>query len=109
MPGCPEPGCADQQSYTCTSRSSAETHLVNNGGSVFLWQNSNRFCSDGYDGPCTLVDGGPPGPFTVAACKANLPTAAIDTKTFAGPTTGSPAEDWWDGCLWRTANVSDYR
>jgi hypothetical protein len=42
----------------------------------------------------------------VANCKAHLPTAAIDTKTFEGLTSDAPAEDWWDGCLWRTANVS---
>lgn len=80
--------------------------LVNNGGSVFLWQNSNRYCSDGPDSSCTLVDNGSKGPFTVSACSANLPTASANTKTLAGNKTGSPAEDWADGCLWRTENVS---
>jgi hypothetical protein len=105
VPGCAEKGCAGQKSYVHESVISGN-HLVNNGGSVFLWQSSNRFCSDGYDGPCTLVDGGSKGPFTVANCKANLQAAAVNTKTFEALTTGSRAENWWDGCLWRTANVS---
>jgi hypothetical protein len=105
VPGCQEVGCAGQKAYVHESVISGNK-LVNNGGSIFLWQNSTRHCSDGYDGPCTLVDGASKGPFTVAKCKANLPTAAVDTKTFVGRPTGSPAEDWWDGCLWRTANVT---
>ncbi len=60
--------------------------LVNNGGSVFLWQNSNRYCSDGSDGVCTLVDHGVKGPFTLTACAKNLPTAALNTK-FVGTVT----------------------
>jgi parallel beta-helix repeat protein len=79
--------------------------LVNNGGGVFLWQDSNRYCSDGSDAVCTLVDGGPAGPFTLSACRANLPTADMNLTAFTGETTGSPAEDWWGGCLWRTENV----
>jgi hypothetical protein len=105
VPGCQETGCADQKSYVHQSVISGN-NLIDNGGSIFLWQNSGRYCSDGSDAPCTLVDGGSKSPFTVAACKANLPTAAVNTKTFKGLTTGSPAEDWWDGCLWRTANVT---
>ncbi len=105
VPGCQEPGCAGQPSYSHESVISGNK-LVNNGGSIFLWQSSTRYCSDGYDSPCTLVGGGSKGRFTVANCKANLPSAAINSKTFKGLTTGSPAEDWWDGCLWRTANVS---
>jgi Right handed beta helix region len=104
VPGCTETGCVGQKSYVHQSVISGN-NLVNNGGSIFLWQSSTRFCSDGYDSPCTLVDGSD-SPFTVANCKANLPTAAINIKTFKGLTTGSPAEDWWDGCLWRTANVA---
>jgi hypothetical protein len=105
VPGCQEAGCAGQKAYVHESVISGNK-LVNNGGSVFLWQSSTRHCSDGYDGPCTLVDGAGKGPFTVANCKANLPSAAVDTKTFVGRPTGSPAQDWWDGCLWRTANVT---
>jgi hypothetical protein len=91
-------------SYRSQSVISGNT-LVDNGGSVFLWQDSNRYCSDGSDGICTLVNGGAAGPFTLSGCKANLPTAAVSPTTFTGETTGSPAEDWWDGCLWRTENV----
>lgn len=105
VPACAGPSCKKQPSYVHQSPIRNNT-LVNNGGGVFLWQSSNRFCSDGFDTPCTLIDGGPKGPFTVAHCAANLPTAAISLITFQGETTGSPAEDWWDGCKWRTANVA---
>jgi parallel beta-helix repeat protein len=96
--------CYVPASYRNESVISGNT-LVDNGGSVFLWQDSNRYCSDGNDGICTLVSGGPAGPFTLAACKAHLPAAAVNPATHTGATTGTPAEDWWDGCLWRTENV----
>jgi hypothetical protein len=102
---CPETACAGQESYRDRSVIS-DNELVNNGGSVFLWQDSNRNCADGYDGVCTLVDGGPSGPFTIPACKSNLPSASVNTTTYASRQTGSPARDWWVGCLWRTENVS---
>lgn len=104
VPACPEKSCADQPSYTKQSVISGNT-LVNNGGNVFLWQDSNRFCSDGFDGLCTLVDGGFSGPFTVKQCKSNIPSASVDTGTYVGKRTGSPPRDWWDGCIWRTTNV----
>lgn len=104
VPPCPEAACADQGSYRKHSVIRGNT-LVDNGGSIFLWQNSNRYCGDGSDGVCTLVDGGSSGPFTIAACKANLPSASFNTRTYAGRETGSPREDWWDGCVWKTENV----
>ena len=51
------------------------------------------------------MGGGHSGPFTLAGCKANLPSASIDTATYAGRPSGSPSQNWWDGCLWKTANV----
>ena len=105
VPACAEAACAGQGAYPDQSVISGNT-LVDNGGGIFLWQNSNRYCSDGSDGACTLVDGGPSGPFTLAACAANLPTATVNTTTWAGNITGSPAEDWWDGCQWKTENVA---
>lgn len=105
VPACQETACAGQESYRDRSVIS-DNVLVDNGGSVFLWQDSNRNCADGYDGVCTLVDGGPAGPFTIPACKANLPSASVNTTTYDSPRTGSPAQDWWVGCLWRTENVS---
>lgn len=104
VPACQESLCATQPSYPHQSIISGNT-LVNNGGGIFLWQSSNRYCSDGSDGVCTLVDGGAKGPFTVANCKANLPTAAVNTSTYVAEKTGTPLEDWWDGCLWQTSNV----
>ena len=80
--------------------------LTDNGGGIFLWQNSNRYCSDASDGVCTLVDGGSSGPFTVSACKANISSASVNTATYTGNMTGSPSADWWNGCIWRTENVS---
>jgi hypothetical protein len=105
VPACPEASCADQGAYTTQSVISGNT-LVDNGGNIFLWQNSNRHCADGSDGVCTLVDGAAAGPFSLTSCAQNLPSASVNTTTYVGNQTGSPSEDWWDGCQWRTANVS---
>jgi Right handed beta helix region len=105
VPACPEASCAQQPSYSSESVISGNT-LINNSGSVFLWQDSNRFCSDGFDNVCTLVDGGEAGPFTISGCKANLRSASLNTTTYVGHLTGVPPRDWWDGCLWKTENVS---
>ena len=67
-----KPSCSGQRSYPCQSVISGNT-LVNNGGSVFLWQNSNRYCSDGSDMLCTLVAGGHSGPFTVVRLQGQYP------------------------------------
>jgi Right handed beta helix region len=104
VPACRESVCSGQKSYRRQSIISGNT-LVNNGGSIFLWQNSNRYCSDGSDMLCTLVAGGRLGPYTVSACKANLPSASVSTTTYAGHKTGTPLEDWWDGCIWKAENV----
>jgi hypothetical protein len=105
VPACSQPACAGQPAYRDRSLIIGNT-LVDNGGSVFLFQDSNRYCSDGSDGACTLVDDGPAGPFNVSSCKANLPSASMDTTTYVGHGTGSPREDWIDGCLWRAENIS---
>jgi len=105
VPRCPEASCSDQPAYSSESVISKNT-FVNNGGNVFLWQNSDRFCSAGYDSFCTLVDGANSGPFTMSACKANLPSASVNTTTYASARSGSPAQDWWDGCMWWTSNVT---
>jgi Right handed beta helix region len=105
VPACAGGACAGQPAYTQESVIRGN-ELVNNGGGIFLWQSSNRYCSDGYDAPCTLVDGGRSGPFTNSSCKISMPTASINTSTFIGRITGSPPEDWWDGCRWRTENVA---
>jgi hypothetical protein len=105
VPGCPKTSCPDQASYSNESVISGNT-MVDNSGGVFLWQDSNRFCTDGFDKVCTLVDGGSSGPFTIPGCKSNLLSASINTATYAGKVTGSPRQDWWDGCRWKTENVS---
>lgn len=105
VPACPRALCPDQRSYPVRSIIQKNV-IMDNGGSVFLWQSSDRYCSDGLDAVCTLVDGGPSGRFTVASCKSNLPSASVDTVTYAGKATGSPSRDWWNGCLWKTENVS---
>lgn len=105
VPACSEPSCADQGSYPAKSVISHNT-LVDNGGTIFLWQNSNRNCTDGYDGVCTLLKGGASGPFTISACKSNSKSASVNTTTYVGNVTGSPSQDWWDGCMWKTENVS---
>jgi Right handed beta helix region len=105
VPGCPETSCADQPAYSSQSVISGNT-LVNNGGGVFLWQDSNRFCTDGFDNVCTLVRSGSATPFTTSGCKSNLRSASINKTSYVGNLTGSPRLDWWDGCLWKTENVS---
>jgi parallel beta-helix repeat protein len=104
VPACPEASCSGQGSYPSQSVISGNT-LVNNGGNIFLWQNSDRSCSAGFDGVCTLVSGGHAGPFTMPGCKSKLPSASINTATYAAQRTGSPPQDWWNGCLWWTSNV----
>ena len=84
----------------------ANNTLVDNGGGVFLWQNSNRYCNDGFDGVCTLVRGGEDGPFSMGGCAANLPGATLDRTTYVGHVTGIPPQNYWDGCMWETQNVT---
>jgi len=105
VPACREAACSRQGAYPRQSAISGNT-LVDNGGGVFLWQNSDRHCSSGFDKVCTLAPGAGGGLFTLSSCHANLPTASISTATYLGNRTGSPPRDWWDGCLWRTQNVS---
>jgi len=104
VPACPEAACADQSSYKNQSVIAGNT-LVDNGGSIFLYQDSSRTCAAGYDATCTLIAGGFSGPFSISACKAGLPSASVSFTTYVGDKTGSPAEDWWDGCQWQTASV----
>ena len=65
--------------------------FTDNWSGVVLWENSNRFCSDGSDDACTLVD---PSVFTQSSCAANLATATPS---------GNP--DYFDGCRWKTQNL----
>ncbi len=101
---CPEASCARQASYSNQSVISGNT-FVNNGGNVFLWQNSDRFCSAGFDNACTLAGDRNSAPFTMSSCKSNLPSTVINTTQEAGRPTGSPSRDWWYGCMWWTSNV----
>ena len=71
--------------------------FTNNWSGVVLWENSNRYCSDGSDPVCTLED---PSLFTITSCGDNLASAV------ANETTGSPPADYYDGCRWKTENVS---
>jgi Right handed beta helix region len=105
VPACPETSCSDQPAYSRESIISGNT-LADNSGGVFLWQDSNRFCTDGFDSVCTLVRDGSSGPFTLSGCKSNLSSASINKTSYVGNLTGSPRRDWWDGCLWKTENVS---
>ena len=62
--------------------------LTNNWGGIVLWENADRYCSDGSDGACTLIN---PSVYTVTSCAANL------SET-------SPI-DYYDNCRWKTQNV----
>ena len=102
LPACSEADCASAPAYVHQSVISGNT-LTDNGGGVFLWQNSNRFCGSGIDNACTLVN---KTAFTMSSCTSNLSTATVSTSTWQGNTTGSPPADYWDGCMWRTENVT---
>jgi hypothetical protein len=66
--------------------------FIDNWGGVVLWENANRFCSDGSDGVCTMVD---PSTFTLSSCGANLATS-----------NPNQTPDYYDGCRWKTQNVN---
>ena len=102
IPACRETACSGQHSYPDRSVISGNT-LIDNGGGIFLWQNSDRHCSSEFDRVCTLPGS---GTFTLSGCRANLPSASLSTVTYTGRQSGSPLRDWWDGCLWKTENVS---
>jgi Right handed beta helix region len=104
VPACPEAACTDQGSYQSQSVVAGNT-LVDNGGNIFLFQDSERTCAAGFDATCTLVSGGSAGPFSISSCKVRLPSASVSLATYVGDKTGSPAEDWWDGCQWETTSV----
>jgi hypothetical protein len=63
--------------------------LTNNWGGVILWENSDRYCSDGSDNACTLIN---PSVYTESSCTANL-----SEKT---------PVDYYDNCRWKTQNVT---
>jgi hypothetical protein len=106
VPACEMPSCRAAGMPGHPTRSViAENTLVDNGGGIFLWQNSNRFCNDGFDASCTLVGGGEKGPFSLTGCAKNLPGATLNLTTYVGDTTGSPRNNYWDGCMWQTQNV----
>ena len=63
--------------------------LTNNWGGVILWENSDRYCSDGSDNVCTLIN---PSVYTESSCAANLSEK-------------SPV-DYYDNCRWKTQNVT---
>lgn len=69
--------------------------FTNNWGGVVLWENSGRFCGDGYDGVCTLAD---PGVATTKSCPAALASA--------GQNQASDTPDFFDLCRWKTQNVT---
>jgi hypothetical protein len=61
--------------------------FTNDAGGVILWENSNRFCGDGFDGICTSVDS--------AATMSTCPTSS----------TKASSETLYYDCRWRTQNV----
>jgi parallel beta-helix repeat protein len=68
--------------------------LTDNWGGIVLWENANRYCSDGSDSACTLVD---PAVYSPAACAAHL------AHSSPGPVAAGP--DYWDNCRWKTQHV----
>lgn len=69
--------------------------FTDNWGGVVLWENSNRFCGDGSDGVCTLVD---PAVATLTSCPSAL---ADSSENQSGDT-----PDYFDLCRWKTQDVT---
>jgi parallel beta-helix repeat protein len=69
--------------------------FTDNWGGVVLWENSNRFCGDGSDGACTLVD---PSVATLTSCPAALANSSENQP--------SDTPDYFDLCRWKTQNVT---
>ena len=67
----------------------ADNVFSDNWGGVVVWENSNRYCSDGSDQVCTLVD---PAVFNLTSCAAHLGER-------------SPV-NYYDNCRWRDENVT---
>jgi hypothetical protein len=67
--------------------------FTGNWSGVILWENANRFCSDGYDDACTLVSSSA----KQSACKSALANPATNQAS-ANP-------DYFDMCRWKTQNV----
>lgn len=74
----------------------ANNTFTDNWSGVVLWENANRFCSNGLPTTqCTLVD---PSVATVSSCQSALANANEDKAT------DSP--DYFDLCRWKTQNVA---
>jgi Right handed beta helix region len=67
--------------------------FTDNWSGVILWENANRFCSDGYDDACTLVSSSA----KQSACKSALASSATNQA--------SDNPDYFDLCRWKTQNV----
>ncbi len=73
-----------------------DNEFIDNWGGVVLWEDADRFCSDGYDtAGCTLVE---PHIFTINSCRSHLEKAR-----------SNQSPDYFAGCQWTTqrVNVSD--
>lgn len=70
----------------------ADNVFTDNWGGVVIWENPNRYCSDGSDSVCTLVA---PSVFTLTSCAAHLAER-------------SPV-NYYDNCRWRAENVSVFQ
>jgi parallel beta-helix repeat protein len=69
--------------------------FTDNWGGVVLWENSNRYCGDGSDGACTLVD---PAVATLTSCPAALSNSSENQP--------GDSPDYYDLCRWKTQNVT---
>lgn len=70
--------------------------FTDNWSGVILWENANRFCSNGLPTTeCTLVD---PSVATVSACQSALANSSENKPT--------DTPDYFDLCRWKTQNVS---
>ena len=69
--------------------------FTDNWGGVVLWENANRFCSDGSDDACTLVA---PSAASIGSCRSGLGDPARNQPA------GHP--DYFGMCRWKTQHVT---
>jgi hypothetical protein len=69
--------------------------FTDNWGGVVLWENADRFCSDGSDDACTRVA---PSAASIGNCRSGLGDSARNQQ--------ADNPDYFDMCRWKTQHVT---
>ena len=106
VPACPEASCCAGRVHIRASPSSAEIPLSTTAETYSSGRTRTASARPVLMMLARWSTAGIRGRSRCPHCKSNLPSASINTTTYVSRRTGSPAQDWWNGCLWWTANVS---